>query len=294
MPPSVVSSDDEGGSDFVGRGGGGASSKFGFGLGRAAGGKFGFRFSPPTATGKGEETALVGGMRHLEMAPPDEAIPDAPVTTQDAQQQQPSQDAQHGSQETSPMGMHAGAGRATIGRSAWGPQDWFSANPRLDPSSTSAAHSVFPPAALAGLGLTSSSSYGSLAPASLVEGGMGEGLHSPPLGSSTSFYTPGGDGGLIAHRSNTAGDLILGAPNAFGPRMNTLHTTLMGPAPPLQVGDHGYGHGHSEAMYDLPFLDLHYFEGGAGVGDAQMQQMQLEGWRGGEALDLARSYAAAV
>ncbi|KAJ6556668.1 hypothetical protein B0H10DRAFT_2059606 [Mycena sp. CBHHK59/15] len=43
-------------------------------------------------------------------------------------------------------------------------------------------------------------------------------------------------------------------------------------------------------MYDLPFLDLHYF-GGGGLGDAgvQQMQMQMEGRRGGEALDLARS-----
>ncbi|KAJ7930556.1 hypothetical protein B0H13DRAFT_1961767 [Mycena leptocephala] len=58
--------------------------------------------------------------------------------------------------------------------------------------------------------------------------------------------------------------------------VNTLHTTPMGPT----AGAHGPG--HSEAMYDLPFLDLHYFGGGgSGVGDAQMQQMQLDGWRGG-------------
>ncbi|KAJ7627875.1 hypothetical protein B0H17DRAFT_1110364, partial [Mycena rosella] len=69
------------------------------------------------------------------------------------------------------MGMHAPGG-GTIGRSAWGPQDWFSANPRLD---SSAAFSSQSPT----LGYP----------------------QSPPLSSSASFPADTGGGGFfeLAH-----------------------------------------------------------------------------------------------
>ncbi|KAJ7899021.1 hypothetical protein B0H13DRAFT_2664474 [Mycena leptocephala] len=590
MPPSVVGSDDEGASDFggvFGFGAGGASSEFGMNFGKGGGGDFGFRFTPGANTGagtaKGEEIALVGGMRHLDMAPADEAMPDAPTVPTQAQDTS-SQDPQTPQDTVAPMpppppppapstlfqahflqqrraeelalGMHAhtGGGGPTIGRSAWGTQDWFSANPRLDPPPQ--CPSIPPlrrglasynhPRAPHSPPLSSSASFST--PGREGEGGLFErahgvmerggggayavgspalSFHSASLSLDTHSYghfsrddarslshhsyshslsevgtrdegddvfdedssafsiadsEPGGGGAAswagggpnggggggggfrgFTHHSNTAGDLIFGArthqpiwtgmdawgarglgfgrgtglagiaeahggkrgeegdaeadaeaqagedgttrrsacsasttlstyrstthptptwkwtgtpprtpllraspapartvhvhhhhhhhhhyaatarsvsvppgeapeeglglgllglmsapatpalgaaatltpPSAFAldPTLlglsaagtmhphraivNTLHTTPMGPT----AGAHGPG--HSEAMYDLPFLDLHYFGGGgSGVGDAQMQQMQLDGWRGGEALDLARSTTA--
>ncbi|KAJ7782150.1 hypothetical protein B0H14DRAFT_3585433 [Mycena olivaceomarginata] len=207
---SMPGSDDEGG----GGAGGGAASDFGFSggaqgadfgmnFGRGVGGEFGFRFVPGPATAKGEETALVGGMRHLEMDVQDEAMPDAqdgntnarnttaqtPATaTAPAPPMAPppppapstfqSQFLQHRRAEELALGMHSGGG-GTIGRSAWGTQDWLSANPRLDPG-----------AALDNANLDQFS-----VPLRTASLGFSPYAHSPPLSSSASFSTPGGDGG---------------------------------------------------------------------------------------------------
>ncbi|KAJ7711398.1 hypothetical protein B0H16DRAFT_1628565, partial [Mycena metata] len=84
MPPSVVGSEDEG------DGGGGAVSDFGA-IDTSG-------FSCNVIPSKGEETALVRAMRHLDIAP-DQAIPNARGATLNEQI----------------------------------PRDWFSANQRLDP-----------------------------------------------------------------------------------------------------------------------------------------------------------------
>ncbi|KAJ7774136.1 hypothetical protein DFH07DRAFT_937225 [Mycena maculata] len=174
MPPSVVGSDDEGEA-----GGGGAASDFGLSFGRS---DFGFKF----IAGKGEETALVGGMRHLEMAP-DEAMPDAPVAaTSDAPLPPPpppppppapskfqSHFLQHRRQEELGLHMNPSAG-GTIGRSAWGTQAYFSANPRLDPSSSV-----------------------SFSPTSNDHALPSAHPNSPPLSSSASFPAPLDTGGFF-------------------------------------------------------------------------------------------------
>ncbi|KAJ7222132.1 hypothetical protein GGX14DRAFT_558234 [Mycena pura] len=152
MPPSVVGSDDEG------EGGDGPVSDFGFGFGGASNTSgFTFKFT----AGKGEETALVGGMQHLDMAP-DESMPDVAPTAPTQEISGPSLPAPpphapgriqthviQRRQEELARGINSSGG-PTIGRSAWGTQDWFSANPRLDSStafspapggSTSIAHS---------------------------------------------------------------------------------------------------------------------------------------------------------
>ncbi|KAJ7477899.1 hypothetical protein B0H11DRAFT_2281130 [Mycena galericulata] len=149
MPPSVVGSDDEG---EPGPGGAPASDFGGLSFGRAgaaaAGSDFRFQFVAGNGNGKGEETALVGGMRHLDMAP-DEAMPDAPATTaanssvMDGTPAPPppapskfqAHFLQHRRQEELGLGSSSGG---TIGRSAWGTQDWLSANPRLDPTASAA------------------------------------------------------------------------------------------------------------------------------------------------------------
>ncbi|KAJ6457618.1 hypothetical protein C8R45DRAFT_563505 [Mycena sanguinolenta] len=197
MPPSVVGSDDEGGgaavSDFGF--GGGATSDFGMSFGRGVGGEFGFRFAAGgAATAKGEETALVGGMRHLDM---DEAMPDANAATRDTAAPEtgartppmppPPPPPESGlsfqaqlllhrraEELTLGMGMHSGT---TIGRSAWGTQDWLSANPRLDPS---AAGTLEP---------SSATTATAFSPALRTYSHP----HSPPLSSSASFSTPGGE-----------------------------------------------------------------------------------------------------
>ncbi|KAJ7255132.1 hypothetical protein B0H12DRAFT_541052 [Mycena haematopus] len=120
----------------------------------------------------------------------------------------------------------------------------------------------------------------SVPPGEAPEDGLGLGV---PLGLMSAPATPAlGAAATLAPPSAFALDpTLLGLPQHRGNMnaANTLHATLMGP---------GGGHGHGDGMYDLPFLDLHYFGGGAGAQQMQMQ-MQLEGWRGGEALDLARS-----
>ncbi|KAJ7278860.1 hypothetical protein C8J57DRAFT_1573660 [Mycena rebaudengoi] len=193
MPPSVVGSDDEG-EGAVG-GGGGATSDFGFGAS-----SFRFQFGPGKqgVDGghgmKGEETALVGGMRHLDMAPDETMPPPPPPPPKDEAMPDvagpspappPNKFQAHFLQHRRPT---AGGGGGTIGRSAWGTQDWLSANPRLDPSSarqfdTSAAalpstslgfaHPHSPPQSSASLPFTITHS------------------HSPPLSSSASFADTG-------------------------------------------------------------------------------------------------------
>ncbi|KAJ7158017.1 hypothetical protein C8R43DRAFT_372824 [Mycena crocata] len=146
MPPSVVGSDDEG------EGGGGATSDFGAFARAESASDFAFKFvTQGMGQGKGEETALVGGMRHLDMAP-DEAMPDAAATpAQEAPSIAPppppppppppgpskfqTHFQQHRRQEDLGLGLGMNPSNGgTIGRSAWGTQDWLSANPRLDPS----------------------------------------------------------------------------------------------------------------------------------------------------------------
>jgi hypothetical protein len=130
----------------------------------------------------------------------------------------------------------------------------------------------------------------SVPPGEAPEEGLGLGLlglmsapATPALGAAATLTPPS----AFALDPTLLGLSAAGTMHPHRAIVNTLHTTPMGPT----AGAHGLG--HSEAMYDLPFLDLHYFGGGgSGVGDAQMQQMQLDGWRGGEALDLARSTTA--
>ncbi|KAF8170612.1 hypothetical protein K438DRAFT_1853485 [Mycena galopus ATCC 62051] len=124
----------------------------------------------------------------------------------------------------------------------------------------------------------------SVPPGESTEDGLSLGM---PLGLMSAPATPalGAAATLAPPSAFTLDPTLLGLPLPHRGNMNaanTLHATLMGPN----------AHGHGEAMYDLPFLDLHYFGGGAP--GAQQMQMQLEGWRGGEALDLARSASAAT
>ncbi|KAJ7055604.1 hypothetical protein C8F01DRAFT_1087905 [Mycena amicta] len=187
MPGSDDEGDDGPASDM-------AKSEFGaFSFGSAAS-DFTFKFANPQQQQKGEETGLVGGMEHLvvDRAPDgdlDEPMPDVDVSSAvpSPPQQETSQilpttppqlstpspsKLQHAhflhrrQEELASLGLSLGSSSAgpTIGRSAWGPQDWFSANPRLDSSS----------------GFTSTVALNSppLAHSS---------IHSPPLSNSASF-----------------------------------------------------------------------------------------------------------
>lgn len=230
MPPSVVGSEDEGD-------GGGAASDFGA-FGRV--GDFG-----GFATGKGEETALVGGMRHLEMGGrgngkahvadvevgPDEAMPDAPAPSTST----PSKFQAHRRQEERAafgMGMPGPAGNAsggggTIGRSAWGTQDWFSPNPRLD-SSTNTSTSFAP---------------GPRYPAS------------PPLSSSASFPAgPDANGFFeLAHGVLERYDLEPAA-------AHHTHTHLHHHHAHAGLGFSGGGGGGQGAQWSSPALSLQSFD----------------------------------
>ncbi|KAJ7028116.1 hypothetical protein C8F04DRAFT_1291829 [Mycena alexandri] len=142
MPPSVVGSDDEGdGEGHAGSGVGGGGTVSDFRLGRG-GPEFGFSFVGGQE--KGEETALVGGMRHLDMAQPDEAMPDAPPPTTSSPtaaqalqiQTQASAPVQFNNshflqhRRAEELALAGGGAGTTIGRSAWGPQDWLVPPPR--------------------------------------------------------------------------------------------------------------------------------------------------------------------
>ncbi|KAF7297067.1 hypothetical protein MIND_00939500 [Mycena indigotica] len=162
-----------------------------FSFGSAAS-DFTFKFANPSSHSSiqqqaGEETAmgLVPGMQHLVVAPPTDVDGDEPMLdvegavadTVPVTSVSPSQDLTQTMPPPSPtklqqahflhrrqeelaslgLTLNSSTGQ-TIGRSAWGPQDWFSANPRLDSSS-----------------------------ANLHNNSTSRAIHSPPLSSSASF-----------------------------------------------------------------------------------------------------------
>ncbi|KAF7332159.1 hypothetical protein MKEN_00096900 [Mycena kentingensis (nom. inval.)] len=186
---SMPGSDDEG-EDGPASDCGPKSDLGAFSFGSAAS-DFTFKFG--TAANKVEETALVGGMQHLVVdmgaaeATVDEPMPDADTADVIAPPLQPKPESPpvpppHPStpspsklqqahflhrrqEELAALGLSVGAPSGpTIGRSAWGPSDWFSLNPRLDSSSSAPQ-----PSNIASPLLANSA------------------IHSPPLSSSASF-----------------------------------------------------------------------------------------------------------
>lgn len=129
-----------------------------------------------------------------------------------------------------------------IGKSAWGTQDWFSPNPRMDPDgSGSASSSYYDSSGISSLSspLSSSISHGvmdrlDLFPTSLSHDfssdvGFGE-THST---FSDELFHPAGFRGYT-HHSDTAGDLIFGArthqPQNFGSALGLSDSTGIHPS----------------------------------------------------------------
>lgn len=155
-------------------------------------------------------------------------------------------------------------GMDMIGKSAWGTQDWFSANPRLDPSGVSSCSSSF----AGGLSPTPSSPFSfqnlnhgvvdryDLFPSSMPhdfasEAGMGD-THS--AFSDPEMFPPSSFRGFT-HHSNYAGDLI------FGSRTHQPQQALYGS---------GFGFG-------TPGLGLQGMQQSAGIHPMQLHTPALPG-----------------
>ncbi|KAG6889209.1 hypothetical protein C0995_002669 [Termitomyces sp. Mi166 len=143
--------------------------------------------------------------------------------------------------------LHHQLQRGMIGNSAWGTQDWFSANPRLDPASTTTttSSSGYPPGPLSPASPFSFSnlSHGVLDRYDLVpslmphdfssEVGVGD-THST---FSDEMFPPSGFRGFT-HHSSYAGDLI------FGARTQHPHNTN---APTANTNNNSNGNSNSNA-----------------------------------------------
>ncbi|KAF7320788.1 hypothetical protein HMN09_00165100 [Mycena chlorophos] len=278
---SMPGSDDEGESDV---GGATAKSDFGaFSFGEAAT-DFAFQFSAPSTTSavttKVEETGLVGGMQHLVVAPDDvdEPMPDAPSsasvsvsppepsppqpTTPSPSKLQNAHFLHRRQEELASLGLGLGGSAAaagpTIGRSAWGPQDWLlSANPRLDSSSSATAPQIHSPP------LSSSASFpldnagnnnfelthGVLERYDLEQPALyGHGLHQPQIQSSTSNNHTRVDVHHYQHHSASA-SMSNPNPNAFSSPALSFHSSFELDALEAPLSEAG----HSFSSFDTPY-----------------------------------------
>ncbi|KAG6844320.1 hypothetical protein H0H87_007804 [Tephrocybe sp. NHM501043] len=171
---------------------------------------------------------------------------------------------------TSSLAQSPALQRGMIGKSAWGTQDWFSANPRLDPGhSTNSSYPADGPLSPASPFSFSNLNHGVLDRYDLVpslmphdfssEVGVGD-THST---FSDEMFPPNGFRGFT-HHSSYAGDLIFGA-RAHQPQ-HAHHPSYAGYAGGAGVG----GNGASFGAYGTPGLGLSGISQSTGIHPMQL------------------------